>query len=115
MANDSMSGFEGREIPHVREAIDAESHEGLKADPTDHDAKLDVALDASFPTSDAPSHTRPGQAEPAPSSGYDEATERWLARTMAWRTIARRWVIPALAGAGLIAGVAFALAKQPAE
>jgi hypothetical protein len=44
------------------------------------DARLDVALDESFPTSDAPSNTQPGKGkDPAPSSGYDEAKERELA------------------------------------
>ena len=63
-------------IPEVREAIDAESHPVLKDDATHQDAKLDVELDESFPTSDAPSQTRPGSSEPAPSSGFDEEDER---------------------------------------
>lgn len=64
--------------PDVREAHDAETHPQLKSDPTNVDAKLDVALDESFPTSDAPSQTRPGDGEPAPSSGYDEEAERQI-------------------------------------
>ena len=49
----------------------------LRFDPGDQDDKLDVALDESFPTSDAPSNTQPGKGkDPAPSSGYDEAAER---------------------------------------
>lgn len=67
------------QVPEIREALDAESHEGLKRDPTDEDAKLDVALDESFPTSDAPANTAPGAGEPALSSGYDEEAERKLA------------------------------------
>ena len=47
--------------------------------PSGEDAKLDVALDESFPTSDAPANTAPGAGEPAPSSGYDEQVERKLA------------------------------------
>jgi hypothetical protein len=65
-------------IPDVREAHDAETHPPLKSDPTHTDAKLDVALDESFPTSDAPSQTRPGGKDPAPSSGYDEEAERQI-------------------------------------
>lgn len=53
-----------------REGLDAEQVEGLRHDPSDEDAKLDVALDETFPSSDAPSNTRPGSGEPAPSSGY---------------------------------------------
>ena len=48
----------------------------LKRNPSDEDAKLDVALDESFPTSDAPSNTQPGKGkDPAPSSGYDPDEE----------------------------------------
>ncbi len=61
----------------VREAHDAESNAPLKRDPGDADAKLDVALDETFPTSDAPSNTQPGKGkDPAPSSGYDETAEK---------------------------------------
>ena len=43
----------------------------------DESAKLDVALDETFPTSDAPSNTQPGKgSDPAPSSGFDEEAER---------------------------------------
>ena len=60
----------------IREATDAGSHEALANDPADADAKLDVALDETFPSSDAPSTTRPGSSgEPAPSSGYDPDAE----------------------------------------
>jgi hypothetical protein len=49
----------------------------LRHDPGHQDAKLDIALDESFPTSDAPSNTQPGKGkDPAPSSGYDEEAER---------------------------------------
>jgi len=65
-----------RKIPEIREAIDADDHPALKRDATHEDAKLDVELDESFPTSDAPSQTRPGSSEPAPSSGFDEEAER---------------------------------------
>ena len=54
-----------------REGLDAESHAGLKRDPTDECAKLDIALDETFPTSDPPSNTQPGRGlDPAPSSGF---------------------------------------------
>ena len=66
-----------RQPPEVREAFDATDHKGLRRNPGDEDAKLDIALDESFPTSDAPSNTQPGKGkDPAPSSGYDEAAER---------------------------------------
>lgn len=63
-------------VPDVREAHDADDHTALKADPSHEDAKADIALDESFPTSDAPGHAAPGSGEPAPSSGYDEVAER---------------------------------------
>ncbi len=56
-----------------REGLDAESNPALKRDPANEDAKLDVALDESFPTSDPPSNTQPGKGlDPAPSSGFKE-------------------------------------------
>ncbi len=56
-----------------RDALDAESHAGLTRDPSSEDAKLDVALDETFPTSDPPSNTQPGRGlDPAPSSGFKE-------------------------------------------
>lgn len=62
--------------PEVRNAIDASDVKGLKRDPGDEDAKLDVALDETFPTSDAPSNTQPGKGkDPAPSSGFDAEAE----------------------------------------
>lgn len=64
----------------VRTAHDAGDNAQLRRDPSDEDAKLDVALDESFPTSDAPSNTQPGKGkDPAPSSGYDAAAEKALA------------------------------------
>lgn len=66
--------------PEVRDAIDADDIKELKRNPSDEDAKLDVALDESFPTSDAPSNTQPGKGkDPAPSSGYDPEAEERLA------------------------------------
>jgi len=63
--------------PHVRAAHDADDIDALKRHPDDPDAKLDVALDESFPTSDPPSNTQPcGNTDPAPSSGYDEEAEK---------------------------------------
>jgi len=62
--------------PDVRTARDASDDKRLQRDPSDEDAKLDVALDETFPTSDAPSNTQPGKGkDPAPSSGYDEDAE----------------------------------------
>jgi hypothetical protein len=59
--------------PDTREAHDSHSHEGLRRDPADPDAKLDIELDETFPTSDPPSNTQPGRGlDPAPSSGFKE-------------------------------------------
>jgi hypothetical protein len=61
----------------VRTAHDASDDKRLRDDPSHEDAKLDVALDESFPTSDPPSNTQPGKGkDPAPSSGYDDAEEK---------------------------------------
>ena len=63
--------------PHIRTAHDATDDDKLARNPEDEDAKLDVALDETFPTSDAPSNTQPGKgSDPAPSSGYDEEAEK---------------------------------------
>ncbi len=62
--------------PAIREAHDADVHEALANDPKHEDAKLDVGLDESFPSSDPPANVAPGHDEPAPSSGYDEAAEK---------------------------------------
>jgi hypothetical protein len=68
------------QAPDVREALDADDSKRLQRDPSDEDAKLDVALDETFPTSDAPSNTQPGKGkDPAPSSGYDPEEEERLA------------------------------------
>lgn len=69
-----------KEMTEVRPAKDATDDKRLQRDPSDEDAKLDVALDESFPTSDAPSNTQPGKGkDPAPSSGYDPEAEEKLA------------------------------------
>ena len=65
-----------RPVPEVREAHDAADHAVLKSDPSHEDSKADIALDESFPTSDAPGHAASGSGEPAPSSGFDEDAER---------------------------------------
>jgi len=63
--------------PEIRTAHDAEDDQALKRDPANEDAKLDIALDESFPTSDAPSNTQPGKGkDPPPSSGFDAEKER---------------------------------------
>lgn len=71
--------------PKVREAHDAGDHKALRRNPADEDAKLDIALDESFPASDAPSNTQPGKGKDPPpssgySSGYDEEKEAALAK-----------------------------------
>jgi hypothetical protein len=76
--NDTDS--EKYEAPEVREALDATDSKRLRRDPSDEDAKLDVALDETFPTSDAPSNTQPGKGkDPAPSSGFDPEEEARIA------------------------------------
>lgn len=53
----------------------------LERDPASAQAKLDRALDESMDASDPPSQTPPGgNAQPAPSSGFDEAAEEALRR-----------------------------------
>lgn len=59
--------------PEFREAQDASDKPKLQADPSYIDAKLDIELDETFPSSDPPSNTQPGRgSEPAPSSGFKE-------------------------------------------
>ncbi len=58
-------------VPEHREAHDAEHTPTLKRDPSHPDAKLDIELDETFPSSDPPSNTQPGRGlDPAPSSGF---------------------------------------------
>lgn len=63
--------------PAIRTGLDAGDVKALRRNPSDDDGKLDVALDETFPTSDAPSNTQPGKGkDPPPSSGYDAEAER---------------------------------------
>lgn len=72
---------DGTAPPAVRTAHDAADDKRLQRNPGDEDAKLDIALDESFPTSDAPSNTQPGKGkDPAPSSGYDPVEEARISR-----------------------------------
>jgi len=67
--------------PEIRDARDASDDEKLRRNPSNEDAKLDVGLDETFPSSDAPSNTQPGKGkDPAPSSGYDAEAEARRAR-----------------------------------
>lgn len=67
----------GDKLPHVRTAHDASDDPRLQRDPTDEDAKLDVAGDETFPASDPAASVQPGKGkDPAPSSGYDEEAEK---------------------------------------
>ena len=60
-------------VPEHREAHDATDKPKLKANPSHSDAKLDIELDETFPSSDPPSSTQPGRgSDPAPSSGFKE-------------------------------------------
>ncbi len=80
MTDQAIATPNAPEAPEVRTAIDAEDVKALKRNPSDEDGKLDIALDESFPTSDAPSNTQPGKGkDPAPSSGYDAEAEAKLA------------------------------------
>ena len=75
MTTDALT--ENPATTHIRTAHDATDHAKLARNPSDEDAKLDVALDESFPTSDAPSNTQPGKGkDPPPSSGYDDEAEK---------------------------------------
>ena len=59
-----------------REGRDAGHSAALRNDPSDCDAKLDIELDETFPTSDPPSNTQPGRGgDPAPSSGFTKSDE----------------------------------------
>ena len=60
MTDQAIATPNAPEAPEVRTAIDADDVKALKRNPSDEDGKLDVALDESFPTSDAPSNTQPG-------------------------------------------------------
>lgn len=69
--------------PPVRDGMDAGDVPALQADPMDEDGKLDVALDETFPNSDAPANVQPGKGlDPAPSSGYDPDEEAHRAGEM---------------------------------
>lgn len=61
----------------IRTAHDASDDARLQADPSNEDAKLDIELDESFPTSDPPSTTQPGRGiDPAPISHHDDDAEK---------------------------------------
>jgi len=76
MTDQAIDTAKAPEAPEVRPAIDADDVKELKRDPSNEDAKLDVAVDETFPASDAPSNTQPGKGkDPAPSSGYDPDAE----------------------------------------
>jgi hypothetical protein len=62
--------------PLVREAHDAEHERALTGDPSHEQAKLEIGLDESFPSSDPPAVVQPGNGDPAPSSGFNEKAER---------------------------------------
>lgn len=70
------------EAQPVRDAMDASDSEQLRRNPSNEDAKLEVALDETFPSSDAPSNTQPGKGkDPPPSTGYDPDAEGAIARS----------------------------------
>ena len=76
MTDQAIDTGRAPEAPQVRPAIDADDVAKLKRNPSDEDGKLDIAVDETFPASDAPSNTQPGKGkDPAPSSGYDPDEE----------------------------------------
>ena len=76
MTDQAIDTANAPEAPEVRPAIDADDVAKLKRNPSDEDGKLDIAVDETFPASDAPSNTQPGKGkDPAPSSGYDPEEE----------------------------------------
>ena len=76
MTDQAIDTANAPEAPEVRPAIDADDVTKLKRNPSDEDGKLDIAVDETFPASDAPSNTQPGKGkDPAPSSGYDAEAE----------------------------------------
>lgn len=76
MTQQTADTMQAPEAPQVRPALDAEDVAKLKRNPSDEDGKLDIAVDETFPASDAPSNTQPGKGkDPAPSSGYDPEEE----------------------------------------
>jgi hypothetical protein len=103
-------------VPEVREAHDAAEHRILNENPSDQDALLDIALDGSFPTSDAPGHARPGTSGPAPSSGFNERAETAIVRRRKQRATLRsiRGIgVPIVLAGGLITGISlFAAANR---
>jgi hypothetical protein len=76
MTNSEDDRNDGHLMPPVRDAHDADDDARLQKNPSNADAKLDVAVDETFPASDPPSVTQPGGNDPAPSSGYDAEAER---------------------------------------
>ena len=73
---------EGHLMPPVRDAHDSSDDPRLQRNPSNADAKLDVAVDETFPASDPPASTQPGKgSDPAPSSGYDAEAEERLSRS----------------------------------
>lgn len=99
-------------IPPVREAHDASDHSVLEHDPSDEGARLDIALDESFPTSDAPGHSRPGTSDPAPSSGYDDKAEAAILLRRKRKAVAlsaSKFGVPLIVASALIGYVGFRL------
>lgn len=76
MADDRPLAASDTGAQHHRDAHDADDKPGLKRDPADSEAKLDIELDETFPGSDPLQSTQPGRGnDPAPSSGYTPEDE----------------------------------------
>ena len=109
---DTVIDHNANPIPPVRDAHDAGHHGVLLHDPSDEDARLDIALDESFPTSDAPGHSRPGTSDPAPSSGYDPKVEGGILRRRKRKAVAlsaTKIGVPLIVASGLIGYVGLRL------
>ena len=109
---DAAIEHNARPIPAVRDAHDAGHHDVLLHDPSDENARLDITLDESFPTSDAPGHSRPGTSDPAPSSGYDPKAESGILLRRKRKAVAlsaTKIGVPLIIASGLIGYVGLRL------
>lgn len=79
MTDHPETGAPNAQRPEQDAGRDNSLQERLVENPSDLDAKLDVALDQSMDASDASAPLQPGDdGEPMPSSGYDDAAEEEL-------------------------------------
>lgn len=55
---------------------DKEARDKRRGEKKARDEELEEGLEESFPASDPPASTRPGENEPVPSSGYEAEREK---------------------------------------